>query len=81
MGVRARLEVGAFCVTPAPHVGETWRWVSDGDDHPSFFWDELWLLLGNDYPNSDAFLAIQLETGEISTVFPAHDPTVWEFIL
>jgi hypothetical protein len=69
--------MGTFRVISVPHEGETWRWI----DHSSYYWDELWLLLCNDYPNSDAFLAIQLETGEITTVFPAHAPNDWNLIL
>ncbi len=46
-----------------------------------YYWDDLWLLLGNDYPNFETFLAIHLETGEVNTVFPAHSPKDWERIL
>jgi hypothetical protein len=61
-------------------VGETWRWFNQ-KDHPMYYWDELWLMLANDYPNEDAFLALCLETNEVSTVFPALSPEDWERVL
>lgn len=63
-----------------PKVGEVWRW-SNKNDHPMYYWDDLWLLIANDFPNHQAFLALQLETNELTTVFPAHSPEDWERVL
>lgn len=63
-----------------PRVGEIWRWVNL-DDHPSYQWDDLWLMLSNDFPNADAFLAINIETGEVQPVFPTHSPRDWTLFL
>lgn len=59
-----------------PQVGQVWRWHADRD---GFMWDELWLLLSNDFPNKCAFEALQLESGEINSVFPAMNrDDLWE---
>lgn len=62
-----------------PHIGEVWRWFNY-TDHPTYEWDELWLMLGNDYPNQEMFLAVNLENGEVCSVWPACDPDSWEFV-
>lgn len=64
-----------------PRVGEVWRHHHEDDDHSSYSWDDLWLMLANDFPNCDAFLAINLENGEVSSVFPAYSPDDWERVL
>jgi len=65
---------------PYPKLGEVWRWHNKAD-HPSYAWDDLWMMLANDHPNPNAFLAINLETGEVMDVFPIHSPDDWEHIL
>jgi hypothetical protein len=38
-------------------------------------------MLGNDYPNPYAFLALNIETGEIMSVYPDYSPKDWERVL
>ncbi len=59
-----------------PLVGQVWRWVACRD---GLAWDELWLLISNDFPNKCAFEALQLESGEVNSVFPAvNREDLWE---
>lgn len=64
-----------------PRIGETWRWWHEDEDHPSYSWDDLWLLLANDYPNNEMFLAIDLVTGKLTSVWPMLSPDDWERVL
>jgi len=60
-------------------VGQVWRHHHEDDDHPSYSWDDLWLLV---LAIHDAFLALHLESGELATVFPTDPPkTDWEHVL
>lgn len=64
-----------------PKVGEVWRWKHKDEDHPSYDWDDLLLMIANDFPNCVAFLAIDLEHGRVVNVFPAYSPEDWERVL
>ena len=58
-------------------AGQIWRWsFTDINDHNG--WDELHLLLDDPYINTDAWSALNLESGEVACVWPCSGSTDWE---
>jgi hypothetical protein len=63
----------------SPVVGQIWHWRRVEDSQP--WWDELMLIVGHEFPNEDACLAINLQTGLAGHIFLNYSPRDWELLI